>query len=152
MSEYIRSVDTRIAEIKKQNSTKNNCGITGTGPSANAEKTVETIDRASLEIPIFGNMFTDFLYNIRLAASGEQRIPVIRDGRIFDQVENRITSAIAQTTTTCNLSDEAKSSFVELLKENNKLENIFKETALGTPPEIRDLSASGTVIAQAISL
>jgi hypothetical protein len=69
LSQYIKSVDTRIGEIKKQNSTKNNCGITGAGPSANAEKTIETIDRASLEIPIFENMFTDFLYNIRLAAS-----------------------------------------------------------------------------------
>jgi hypothetical protein len=152
LSQYIKSVDTRIGEIKKQNSTKNNCGITGAGPSANAEKTIETIDRASLEIPIFGNMFTDFLYNIRLAASWEKRLPVTRDGQIFDQIENKITSAIAQTANSCNLSDEAKSSFTDLLKENNKLENVFKETALGNPPEIRDLSSSGMIIAQAISL
>lgn len=68
-----------------------------------AEKTIETIDRAFLEMPIYDNTFLDFLYNIRVAINGETRAAVLRDGTIFSTTEQRITRAIANVVNTCTL-------------------------------------------------
>ncbi len=94
---------------------------------------MSTIDRAFIEIPIFDNTFLDFSYNIKLAMNGETRAPVTRDGLMFNQIEKKITGALAGATSQCNLSDSVKSGFISLLQENQALENIFKQAALGTP-------------------
>jgi hypothetical protein len=94
---------------------------------------VSVIDRAFLEIPIFDNTFLDFAYNIKLAINGETRAPVTRDGLLFNQIEQRITGALAGATAQCNLNENIKSGFTTLLQENQALENIFKQAALGSP-------------------
>ena len=56
-----------------------------------------------------------------------------RDGLLFNQIEQKITGALAGATNQCNLSDDIKSGFITLLQENQTLENIFKQAALGSP-------------------
>lgn len=96
-------------------------------------------------------MFLDFLYNIKLALLGETRAPVSRDGLLFNQVEKRITGALGTATNKCNLSESVKSGFVSLLQENQALENIFKQAALGTPAVPTGLSTENIRVANAIN-
>lgn len=113
---------------------------------------MSVIDRAFLEIPIFDNVFLDFAYNIRLAFNGETRAPVTRDGLLFNQIEKKITASLAVATGKCNLSDEVKSGFTSLLKENHVLENIYKQAALGTPAVPTGLSPDNILVADAINI
>jgi hypothetical protein len=94
---------------------------------------MSTIDRSFIEVPIFDNTFLDFAYNIKLAINGETRAPVSRDGLLFNQIEKKITNALSTATSKCNLTDSISSGFTSLLQENQALENIFKQAALGTP-------------------
>ncbi len=118
---------------------------------ASVEKTASVIDRAFLEIPIFDNTFLDFAYNIRLAINGETRAPVIRDGMLFNQIERKIIAQLSAATSKCNLSDDVKSGFTSLLQENQALENIYKQAALGTPAVPTGLSPANLDIANAIN-
>lgn len=131
--QYSQSIDVELAELRKQSSNKTNCGVPIGGVVASTDKAISVIDRAFLEIPIFDNTFLDFAYNIRLAINGETRAPVTRDGLMFNQIEKKITGALAGATAQCNLNDSIKSRFTRLLQENQALENIFKQAALGTP-------------------
>jgi hypothetical protein len=69
MAAYVRSVDTELARIVSLSQQSANCGITRGGASQGVERTIETIDRALLEIPLSTNMLLDFRYNIELAAN-----------------------------------------------------------------------------------
>lgn len=88
---------------------------------------------------------------MKLAINGETRAPVTRDGLLFNQIEKKITGALATATATCNLSDSIKSQFIVLLQENQALENIFKQAALGTPASPTGLSEENVIIADAIN-
>ena len=113
---------------------------------------METIDRALLEVPLSTNMLLDFRYNIEVAANGETRAPVIRDGQIFTQVGDRISSTIATITNRCTLDGPIRSSLSVLLSENQTLENIYKQAVLGVPnSQFSGLSQSGVLIATAIN-
>ena len=97
-------------------------------------------------------MLLDFRYNIEVAANGETRAPVIRDGQIFTQVGDRISSTIATITNRCTLDGPIRSSLSVLLSENQTLENIYKQAVLGVPnSQFSGLSQSGVLIATAIN-
>ena len=152
LAEYTRTVDARITVLIADSRRLWSCGITQNWASVSAEKTIATIDRAFLEIPIFDNTFLDFLYNIQIATNGETRAPVLRDGTIFSTTEQRITRAIANVANTCTLDWAVRSGFQSLLQENQVLENIYKQTVLGTPvPEPTWLSPSNIIVANAIT-
>ncbi|MBC7503808.1 hypothetical protein H7169_02470 [Candidatus Gracilibacteria bacterium] len=152
LAEYTRTVEARITTLITEARSSGGCGITRGGASVSAEKATETIDRAFLEIPVFDNTFLDFLYNIQVAINGETRAPVLRDGTIFSTTEQRITRAIANVTNTCSLNGAVRSGFQSLLQENQTLENIYKQTVLGTPiPETTGLSPSNIIVANAIT-
>ena len=48
-------------------------------------------------------MLLDFRYNIEVAANGETRVPVLRDGQIFARVGDRISFTIANIANRCTL-------------------------------------------------
>lgn len=149
--QYMKSVDTKLEALKKEWSSTSNCSVPSGGLSASVDRTLSTVDRAFIELPIFDNTFLDFSYNMKLAINGETRAPVTRDGLLFNQIEKKITGALATATTTCNLSDSIKSQFIVLLQENQALENIFKQAALGTPASPTGLSEENVIIADAIN-
>lgn len=70
---------------------------------------------------------------------------------LFNQTEKKITAALAAATSKCNLSDEVKSGFMSLLQENQALENIYKQAALGTPAVPTGLSPANILVADAIN-
>ena len=146
ITKYIASVDIKLTALN----TKNTCSKIWV--VASAEKTMDLIDRAFLEIPIFDNVFLDFVYNIRLSLNGETRAPVTRDGLLFNKIEKKITASLAVATGKCNLSDEVKSGFTSLLKENHILENIYKQAALGAPAVPTGLSPDNILVADAINI
>lgn len=150
LAEYTRSVDTKLTNIKSQGNPAS-CGITKAGASSSAERTLEVIDKAFLEVPIFDNTFLDFQYNIKIAVNGETRAPVSRDGTLFTQTEKKITGAISNMANTCNLNDDIKWEFKTLLIENQALENIFKQAALGVPSNPIGLSEKNIELANAIN-
>mgnify|MGYP003440802658 FL=1 len=150
LAEYTRWVDKKILEIKND-AGSNSCGITKTGATSAGERTLETIDKAFLETPIFDNTFLDFQYNIKIAINGETRAPVSRDGTLFVQTEKKITGAISNMANSCSLTDGFKEQFKKLLQENQALENIFKQAALGVPADPTGLSEENLKIAQAIN-
>lgn len=151
LTQYSQSVDLRLTELRKLASNKSNCGVPIGWVVRDIDKTASIIDRAFLEIPIFDNTFLDFAYNIRLAINGETRAPVTRDGLLFNQIEQKITGALAGATNQCNLSDDIKSGFITLLQENHTLENIFKQAALGSPAIPTWLSPENIRVATAIN-
>lgn len=150
ITQYNKSVDARLAALKSEWTKASNCGITAWWASASADRTIGTIDRAFLEVPIFDNTFLDFTYNIKLAINGESRAPVTRDGRIFNQIEQKIIGVLANMTNQCKLTDTVEKWFTSLLQENQILENIFKQTALGISVVPTWLSEPNIVIANAI--
>jgi hypothetical protein len=117
----------------------------------NGMRTVEVIDRAFAQIPIFSNTFLDFLYNIRTLTSGNARSAVFRDGATFAQIEQQIATGISSVTSSCNLDDATQAGFMALLQENRTLENIYKQAALGTPSEPTGLSDANIAVAKAIN-
>ncbi len=102
---------------------------------------------------MFPNMFLDFLYNIKIAINGESRIPVLRDGMIFYNIEKRVTNAISNVASQCALDGSVRSGLIDLLEQNQTLENIYKQAALGTPSSnFMGLSDKNIIIANAINL
>ena len=98
-------------------------------------------------------MLLDFRYNIEVAANGETRAPVLRDGQIFARVGDRISSTIANIANRCTLDGSIRSSLSSLLSENQTLENIYKQAVLGVPTaQFSGLSQSGVLIATAINV
>jgi len=85
---------------------------------------------AFLEIPIFDNTFLDFAYTIKLAVNGDARTPVVQQGAIFNQIEQKITAAITSVSNSCNLNSSVKDEFKTLLQQNQALENVYKQAAL----------------------
>jgi hypothetical protein len=76
----------------------------------------------------------------------------VRDGQIFAQVNQRVTQSIQNVSNQCQLSDGVKSGFVALLRENNILENIYKQSAIGTVVVgFGGLSSTGATLARAIN-
>lgn len=151
LAEYSRSVDTQLADIRSRSTSTSNCGITKNGASASADKTIETIDRAYLEIPVMDNTFLDFRYNLQIAMNGETRSPVFRDGAMFNQIEKKITGAISSAANSCNLNDSAQEKFKSMLIANHALEDVFKSAALGIPTNPTGFSEKNLKIAEAIS-
>lgn len=152
LAQYTRSVDTRISEIKKTGvTTTTTCGITSAWASASADKTLETIDRAFMHLPAFDDIYVDFLFNIKIAINGDTRSPVSRDVMIFNQTEKKITNSLMSITNQCNLTDSVKSEFTTLLQENQILEDVYKQAALGTPIVPSGLSEENIKVAEAIN-
>ncbi len=147
LAQYQRSVEARIAELTAAG--RASCGTTPV--TVGVMRTVEVIDRAFIQIPMFPNIFLDFLYNIRTLTSGDARSPVFRDGAIFTQIEQQIATVISIVTSSCNLDDATQAGFTALLQENRTLENIYKQAALGTPSEPTGLSPSNIAVAKAIN-
>ena len=83
--QYMKSVDTKLEALKKEWSSTSNCSVPSGGISASVDRTLSTVDRAFIELPIFDNTFLDFSYNMKLAINGETRAPVTRDGLLFNQ-------------------------------------------------------------------
>ena len=153
LAEYVRSVDARLAQVTMESQQLGVCGITQWWASSSVERTIDTIDRALLEIPLSTNMLLDFRYNIEVAANGETRAPVLRDGQIFARVGDRISSTIANIANRCTLDGSIRSSLSSLLSENQTLENIYKQAVLGVPTaQFSGLSQSGVLIATAINV
>ncbi len=152
LAEYSKSVDARITELRKEASNMPSCGAPIWGVVSSVDRTISTVDGAFSQIPNFLNLFLDFLYNIKLAISGEARSPVMNQGKIFNQIENKITKAIDASANRCALSESISQAYVSLLRQNQALENIFKQAALGTPATPTWLSTENIIVANAINL
>jgi hypothetical protein len=113
---------------------------------------LETIDSALLRLPIFDDTFVDFLFNIKIAIDGDTRYPVLRDATIFTQAEKKITSSLMSITNQCNLTDSVKADYTSLLQQNQILENIYKQAALGRPVVPTGLSDENARVALAINI
>jgi hypothetical protein len=129
--QYSQSVDTRITELLIQ-SRKATCGVSKTGASASAGRVKDAIDSAFSQVSSFDNTLLDFFYTIKLSVNGESRSPVTRDGLIWNRIEQRITGAMTTSADQCGLDGVVWTGFQSLLSENNTLENIYKQAALGT--------------------
>lgn len=150
--QYQRTVDARIAELTTLWQAAWSCGISSGGASSSIERTSQVVESAYVGVAYMPDLLLDFSYNIQIAARGDTRVPVLRDGEIFISVNNRITRAISTLANRCNLSDEVQSGFSSLLRENRTLENIYKRAALWTPDTVyAGLSESGKRIAEAIN-
>ena len=133
LARYSREVDTQIAALMVSGRSTGVCGITRAGASVGVERTADIISSATTGFAYFPSLVLDASYNIGVAINGETRAAVVRDGQIFAQVDQRITQAIQNVSNQCHLSVAVKSGFVALLRENNTLENIYKQSAIGTP-------------------
>ena len=131
--DYTRSVDVRIRELQAEAGRKTSCGVSSRGSIAAAERTAKIVDRAFIDTPIFDSTWLDFEFNILLAKNSESRAPVTRDAQIFVQIDKKINAAITSITNQCNLEDGVESGFILLLQQNESLENIYKQAALGKP-------------------
>lgn len=152
LAQYSRSIDTEINRIKNSLPPGSNCGISKNGASSSVQRTIETIDMAFLEIPIFDNTFLDFAYTIKLAVNGDARTPVVQQGAIFNQIEQKITAAITSVSNSCNLNSSVKDEFKTLLQQNQALENVYKQAALWVPSEPTGLSDPNLLVARAINV
>ena len=153
LAQYSRSVDARLSEMRSSwVATTSTCWIASGWASASAEKMLETIDSALLRLPIFDDTFVDFLFNIKIAIDGYTRYPVLRDATIFTQAEKKITSSLMSITNQCNLTDSVKADYTSLLQQNQILENIYKQAALGRPVVPTGLSDENARVALAINI
>ena len=152
LARYSHDIDTQIAALVVSGRATGVCGITKNGASVSVERTSDIISSATTGFAYFPNLLLDFSYNIGVAINGETRAAVKEQGQIFALVDQRITRAIENVSNQCQLSDEVKSGFVSLLRENNTLSNVYKQAALGTPStDFAGLSSSGQALAQAIN-
>jgi len=108
LAQYQRDTEATIARLVT--ASQANCGTTPLTRSA--MRTVEVADRALFQIPQFPNVSLDFLYNIRTTISGDARGPVMRDGKIFLQIDARINKAIDSVTSKCTLDAVTENAFV----------------------------------------
>ncbi len=151
LATYTRTLDTELTRLVWESQKAGSCGITRAWASASVERTIETIDRALLEVPLSTNILLDFRYNIEVAANGETRAPVMRDGQIFAQMSDRISNTISNISLRCTLDDPIRSSLSTLLSANQTLENIYKQAVLGVPVIPTGLSPANTALAEAIN-
>ncbi|MBP9780111.1 hypothetical protein KBD33_05845, partial [Candidatus Gracilibacteria bacterium] len=120
--------------IKLVEGVTNNCGV---GVVKSANKTVEIIDKALVQIPLHGDIITDFEYNFTMALKGESRSAVQRNGQIFQKVHKKISQTIDSLSSTCNLTESKESELEGLIQTNYLLESIYKTVAVGGVAEGR---------------
>lgn len=58
---------------------------------------------------------------------------MIKNGKIFGQVEKTLISAIDSVANKCNLNEETETAIVSRLKTNELLEDLYQQTAIGYP-------------------
>jgi hypothetical protein len=100
--------------------------------TAPLNKSIELTDRAMLQIPVYGDIVTDFQYNTVMAFRGESRSAVITNGKLFPKIQTKIVSTIDSLASSCNLDIEQQVELVELIRVNYVLESVYKGTAIGT--------------------
>jgi hypothetical protein len=125
LAKYIRYIDTEIARVKT--SAKWSCapGVVGS-----ADRTIDILDKAKIQIPMSSNILQDFQYNVILALRGEIRSEVTRDGLIFAQIEKKLLSTLDILGNKCALDGEAESTIARLIRQNVYFENYYKWVAL----------------------
>ncbi len=149
---YTRTLDTELTRLVSASQAVWGCGITRGWASSSIDRTIETIDRALLEVPLSTNILLDFRYNIEVASRWEMRAPVIRDGQIWATTGDRISNTISNVANRCALTDPIRSSLSTLLTENQTLENIYKQAVLWVPVIPTGLSPANTKLATAINM
>jgi hypothetical protein len=108
------------------------------GVVKSANKTVEIIDKALVQIPLHWDIITDFEYNITMALKWESRSAVQRNGQIFQKVHKKISKTIDSLSSTCNLTESKESELEGLIQTNYLLESVYKTVAVGWVAEWRD--------------
>ncbi len=149
LTNYLNQVSAKLSKISTTASKKNNCdtffksekkAFNGTLTSVNG-----LLDEVDLEMNLRNGISIDFLYNIKTSFDGTAREPVIRQGQVIHDIEDRITSTVKMVAASCNLDtpvagiDGRKAGVIlkEMISQNRKLEYYFKSVATGdlTPPD-----------------
>ena len=65
--DYNKRIDTQLREIQSLAGKQSSCGVSSRGSIAAAERTVDTVDRAFLDFPVFDTTLLDYAYNIETA-------------------------------------------------------------------------------------
>lgn len=89
---------------------------------------------AYADISAMQHTFTDFAYNTKIAAQGNSRSAVLRDGKIFEKIEDTIEKTSENLARQCALNDANRNTLKNMLVELHIMKNAFQKTALGTPP------------------
>jgi len=98
LKNYLNATDARITSVISAGK-KNNCN----GTFSNERKFLEAMDRIDIRSELDTNFVVDFQYNILIAAEGNSRYPVIRQGQIIHEKETKITNALKIVANNCNL-------------------------------------------------
>ena len=80
LAKYESDMRERMSTLRQN--TQNSCGPTSGGSIASMNKSLELLDRAMLQIPIYGDTVIDFEYNTVMAFRGESRSAVQKNGEI----------------------------------------------------------------------
>ena len=141
LASYEERVRTAFEELRKN--VISSCGPSNNGGIARMNKTVELFDRAMLQIPLYGDIVTDFQYNTVMAFRGESRTAVTKNGEIFRKIQRSIIDpTIESLANNCALNDDNERIIVSYIKLNYELESIYKHTAIGTVRSIDTIPAA----------
>lgn len=148
---YEQEVRQAFDELKKNIATS--CGPRSWGGIGQFNKTVELFDRAMLQVPVYGDIVTDFQYNTIMAFRGESRTAVTKNGQIFSKIQRSIIDpTIEFLANRCALNESNETIIVSYIKLNYELESIYKNTAIGTVRNIDTIPEKFLPVAQEIQL
>ena len=130
LADYITSVRDEITALKQKYPYA--CGKPGT-PTANFDRTLSILDKAKEQVPQMNDIVLDFRYNVISAWNGEQRSPVLRDGKMFADLERRtLVPALDTFANNCQIDNaEVRATLTNLIAKNHTLENYYKSVTLG---------------------
>lgn len=131
LAKYVQEANEFAGKVKQLSSS---CQPgKSTGIITNGQRTIDIIEKAKSQIIMMERLDVDFAYNIKMVFKWESRDAVVKNGKIFGQVEKTLVSAIDSVANKCNLNEETETAIVSRLKTNELLEDLYQQTAIGYP-------------------
>lgn len=125
LSEYSQNISKELSEIAQKSSgwkCENNI----------SQQASRVFDLAYADLSAIKHTLTDFQYNTIITARWNPRSAVLRDEKIFKQIEKVIENTTERIAANCGLNTENRKQIKEIIIETNILKEAFQKAAIGS--------------------